>query len=181
MKQTCYRLLSGLLLSGCAAAPGQVAPQAAPAVELQLQAEAEEAYNIVWLRATLRNVGSRAVRIIEQRDSVDLACTTGRGVGVLGFSPQGDSLTFCQQCEIHAVRTPRYVTLKPGETRVTHLKVNFNYVFPVRSLPPDKDCTALINRTPGLYRFQIHHWGVLDRQGGPKPLLGNTVTVRRKQ
>jgi hypothetical protein len=180
MKPLCYRLLSGFLLTSCAAAPGNLASQTAPALELQVQAEAEEAYNIVWLRATLRNRGPRPVRIIEEGDSVDLACTTRGGIGVLGFSPQGDSLTFCQQCLIKAAK-PRYVTLKPGQTRTVHLKVNFNYVFPLRSLPPDKDCTQLINRTPGAYRFQIGYWDGRSRRGPLGPLGGNTVTVYRKQ
>ncbi|QHJ06450.1 hypothetical protein [Hymenobacter busanensis] len=166
------------LLGSCAGASRL--PAAPDGVELTVQPQADSAFNIVWLRARVHNRSPRRVWILQQRDSVDLACTMNWGIALSGFTPKGDTLAFCDQCIIDA--RPQYVALEPGAQRITYLKVNFNYVFPRNELSRlPAPCDKYINRTHGEYRFQVvykDHW---RRKRDSLPhFIGNTAIIKRK-
>jgi hypothetical protein len=177
---TIVRLLgpTALLLSACAS----LRQSAAPSVQLRLEATAPEAYNIVWLKATLTNNGPERVLVVAQPDSVDLHCTGPHGVQISVVSPGGDTLGLYQPCRIHAAQV-RSVPLAPGAQRTAYLKVNFNYVFPRAVLDTLKSNQAsYFNRTMGAYRFGAVYRpesSSTRRQLGR--VAGNSVTIRRKE
>lgn len=179
-----HRLTASLLLpllTACAAA-SPPANQASP-VTLQVEALSPDVYNLVWLRATLRNQGPKRVWVIDQGDTVDLACRMPQGIGLTGLTPMGDTLAFCQRCFIKG-GSVQYVPLEPGQQRVVYLNADFNYVFPARALAAMAEpCSKYANRTPGEYRLTVVYGpdGLRSKRGSLGPLTGNTVVVHRKK
>ncbi|GAB2942024.1 hypothetical protein GCM10027048_03120 [Hymenobacter coalescens] len=172
--QRVFFATAALLLPACAPRPSATDATAA-GVEVRLQAEAETAYNIVWLRATVANRGTRPVRLLNYADTVETACSPPASLQVLALTPAGDSAAFCQRCPAPPAGR-RYVTLRPGQELTTRFQVDFNRVLPRAVLDTARSCRRYNNRTLGAYQFSVRY---LD--GRTTPARSLPVVVHRKQ
>ena len=187
---------SVLSLGACVASRPAYNPQQ---VELRLEAQATEAYNIVWLRATLRNSSPYALWLPESRDSIYHAFSRSP-VFLQGLTPKGDTLAQCDPFS-YKLGYPRYTRLEAGAERTFFFRVDFNQVFPQAFLDSlaahdasgRPDCSRYLNRTPGVYRFTLvaggrvgrkprhRQWTELRRKQYRLHVVSNHVTVLRKQ
>ncbi|AYA36415.1 hypothetical protein D3Y59_04695 [Hymenobacter oligotrophus] len=166
----------GLMLAACAGPPVQRG-LGADGLELQLRAQTESAYNIVWLRATLRNRGPRPVRLRQLPDTLESACTPALGLVVRGLTPNTDTAAICQRCP--PAQAPRsYVVLRPGQQMSTAVQVDFNRVLPRAVLDTLRQCLRYNNRTLGAYRFWVQYQ---PAPTGPPAAASNLVRVYRQQ
>lgn len=170
--RNCLFAAGALLLAGCAARPSR---PAAPDVTLSLQPQAEAAYNIVWLRATVLNRGPGPLRLLGVADTVETACAPAASLRLRALTPSQDTAFFCQRC-LPQPPSRRVRTLRAGQQLTIHFQVDFNRVFPNAVSDSARNCTRYNNRTLGNYRFFV------QLAGGARPAQASSlVTVYRKQ
>ncbi|UYZ60290.1 hypothetical protein [Hymenobacter latericus] len=146
-------------------------------VEVQLQAQTESAYNIAWLRATIRNGGTQPIRLLQLPDTVETACAPPAALVLRALTPNTDTAAICQRCP-PAPAPRRYVVLRPGQQLTTHFQVDFNRVLPRAVADTLRQCLRYNNRTLGAYRF----WVEFRPEANQRPAASSSlVRVYRKQ
>ncbi|GAA4386631.1 hypothetical protein [Hymenobacter koreensis] len=175
------------VLAACAGGTRPYAGEAPP-LAVQLQAQSADAFNIVWLRATVTNTSTRAVWVEKYPDTVETACSSWRGLVVQGTTPKGDSLAICQHC-IFKVKYRKPEKLAPGAQRTVNLQLDFNRLFPAAFIDSAEargslNCAKYFNRTTGIYRLQAVGYGYSKSRPTPQipatKSLSNTVQITRK-
>lgn len=144
-----------LLLAACSLRPS-TGQRPAPPISVRVEPSADQVFNIVWLRATIRNQGPRTLWVLNHVDSVFAKCSGHGSVALTGLSPAGRELFQCLDCpDDRAKLMHRYQPLKPGEELRTAYQVDLNRIFPRGGSAADTACRRFVNRTPGTYRLQL--------------------------
>ncbi|RAK70003.1 hypothetical protein [Hymenobacter edaphi] len=155
-----------------------------PPAEVQLRPAADSAFNLVWLRITIRNTSRRPLWLLNAADSITVPCGAYSSFQLIGRTPAGRELFLCPCVQPSRARFKpvlRSCRLAPGQQLRTAVRLDFNQVFPRTGSPADTTCARFVNRTTGAYTFRLVT-RLLTKPNGYylQADTSQTVTVYRK-